>query len=296
MSPLSLGLRLLVRGGRLGAIRSISLGLGVAFTVLAALTLLSIPGVATRQAESDSLMKPEYPVVGEGADVEPLRTTYDEVGFEGRAIQRLVIAPTGASPFDAPAWMGEVPAEGEVVVSPALRSEIASDPLAAAMFPGTIIGEIGEDALVAPDTLAAVVGADLADFDPRFGVSGLGRVDPGAGELSIRTLRSVIAFVVLFVLAPLTATSARLSARSTERRLASLRLMGLTCGGPARWWRWRPRQSRSAVDWSVSPPGRCSPRCPSGSASGRFGGGRRTSRSLRSPWLLWWRWWSWHQR
>ena len=228
MSSFRLGLRLLVRGGRSGAIRSVSLGLGVAATVLVVLALLSVPGVANRQAEREGAMFPVLTFDEEVASTAPLRATFDEVGLDGRQIQRLAIAPTGASPFTAPTWMGAIPVEGEVVVSPALLTEIATDPLAAAMFPQTIIGEIGKEALVAPNTLAAVVGADASDFDPRSGATGLGV--PDDGQFDYRTLRLVIAVIVLFVLAPLSAliaTSARLSARSTERRLASLRLMGL---------------------------------------------------------------------
>jgi len=231
MNSVRLGLQLLIRGGRAGAIRSISLGLGVAVTVAAVLTLLSAPGVATNQAERQGAMVPQTTFVVEETVTTPLWATFDAIGLGDREIRRLVIAPTGAAPFSAPAWMGQIPNEGEVVVSPALRDAIESDPLAAALFPGAIIGEIGEDALVAPNSLAAVVGADAAAFDPIAGATGLGQPDPAGGTVSEGVLRLIIAIIVMFVLAPLSAliaTAARLSARTTEQRLASLRLMGLT--------------------------------------------------------------------
>ena len=230
MRTLLLGFRLLRHGGRAGAIRAASLAAGVGLAVTALMALLSIPGVVDAQQQRSGELLPIFSETTEEERDAPLRVTYDVEGLDGRELTTVVVARTGVSELEQPPWLPVWPDPGEMVVSPALGDLIASGGLAAQRFPQEIIGEIGQHALAAPDTLAAVVGAQLEDFNPRgAGVQGLGR-GPDNGDVDVRALRLVISVIVLFTLVPvavLIATAARLSARTNERRLASLRLLGL---------------------------------------------------------------------
>lgn len=230
MRTLLLGFRLLRHGGRAGAIRAASLAAGVALAVTALMALLSIPGVVDAQQQRSGELLPIFSETTEEARDAPLRVTYDVEGLDGRELTTVAVARTGVSELEQPPWLPVWPDPGEIVVSPALGDLIANGGLAYQRFPQEIIGEIGQHALAAPDTLAAVVGAQLEDFNPRgAGVQGLGR-GPDNGDVDVRALRLVISVIVLFTLVPvvvLIATAARLSARTNERRLASLRLLGL---------------------------------------------------------------------
>lgn len=230
MRSVALGLRLLRHTGRAGAIRAGSLALGVAVAVTALLALLSIPGVVDAQRERDGELLPIYAEEVDAAALAPLRAVYSTEGLDGRELTAIAVARTGVTAAERPGWLPQWPAAGEVVVSPALAELIAVDDHAAARFPQRIVGEVGRPALAAPDSLVAVIGAPLGAFDPRGGVEALGR-GPDDGRVDLRAVRLVISAVAVFSLAPiavLIATSARLSARTNERRLASLRLIGLS--------------------------------------------------------------------
>ena len=232
MRSLVLGLQLLHRSGKAGLIRAGSLAAGVALAVAAALALLSIPSVVDAQTDRYGQLLPQFADTSEQFETAPLRATYSEEGIDGRELRVLTVAATGASPFDLPIWLSELPAPGEVIVSPALGDLIDNDhALILDRFPQSVVAEIGADALVAPDELAAVVGAPVDDFDQRVGYLGFGRGSEDRGDVDPRAIRLVVAVVVLFVLAPLVvliATASRLSARTTERRLAALRVLGLS--------------------------------------------------------------------
>lgn len=231
MRTLLLGFRLLRHGGRAGAIRAASLAAGVGLAVTALMALLSIPGVVDAQQQRSGELLPIFSETTEKEKDAPLRVTYDVEGLDGRELTTIAVARTGVSELEQPPWLPVWPDPGQIVVSSALGDLIANGGLAAQRFPQEIIGEIGQQALAAPDTLAAVVGAQLEDFHPQgAGVQGLGR-GPDNDDVDVRALRLVISVIVLFTLVPvavLIATAARLSARTNERRLASLRLLGLS--------------------------------------------------------------------
>ncbi|CAN5716003.1 FtsX-like permease family protein [soil metagenome] len=232
MRSLVLGLQLLRRSGRAGLIRACSLAAGVALAVVAVLALLSIPSVVDAQAERYARLLPQFADTSAQLDTAPLRATYSEEGIDGRELRVLTVGATGTSPVDVPTWLPQLPEPGEVIVSPALRVLIEDDNrVLLDRFPQTVVAEIGQEALVAPDELAAAVGAPADDFDQRVAYVGFGRPLDERGDVDPRAVRLVVAVVVLFVLAPLVvliATASRLSARTTERRLAALRVLGLS--------------------------------------------------------------------
>jgi len=196
------------------------------------LALLSIPSVVDAQAERYAQLLPQFADMSEQLETFPLSAIYSEEGTDGRELRVLTVGATGTSPVDLPTWLPKLPEPGEVIVSPALRDLIdAGNRVILDRFPQTVVAEIGQEALVAPDELAAVVGAPVEDFDQRVGYVGFGRTSDERGDVDPRAIRLVVAVVVLFVLAPLVvliATASRLSARTTERRLAALRVLGLS--------------------------------------------------------------------
>lgn len=156
--------------------RACSLAAGVALAVAALLALLSIPSVVDAQAERYVQLLPQFTDTADQADTAPLRATYSEEGVNGRELRVLTVGATATSPVELPTWLPAFPEPGEIVVSPALRDLLDADNrILLDRFPQTVVAEIGPQALVAPDELAAVVGAPAEDFDQRVGYLGFGR-------------------------------------------------------------------------------------------------------------------------
>ena len=229
---ITLGIRLLRSGGRAGLVRASSLALGVGVSVLAVLTMLSIPGVIAAQNDRLDQLEPvrvtDPPKVADA----PLRAALHTDVVDGRFLDRLVVAETGNGPEpQVPSWLPRFPSPGEMAVSPALAELIAIDPIVAARFDQTIVARVADDALTAPDHLVAVLGVAPEDFDGFSAVTGIG--NPGGPEevFDPRSARVMIVGALTLIVGPLAvliAVSARLSARSRERRLSALRLIGLS--------------------------------------------------------------------
>ncbi len=70
----------------------------------------------------------------------------------------------------APPGLARFPEAGEAFVSPALRALLGREPVLAGRVPGAVVGTIGDDGLVVPDELRAVVAlADDGDMYPGTG-------------------------------------------------------------------------------------------------------------------------------
>ncbi|MFI8522308.1 FtsX-like permease family protein [Streptomyces sp. NPDC085481] len=121
---------------------------------------------------------------------------------------------------------------GETIVSPRLREILAKEPGMAGLVPGKVTGVIGPAGLAGQDDLYAYVGrtekqlpsdaAELASFGSSFDPH------PLVDESTVDILRFTLACVVLLPLAVFLSVCARLSAESRARRLAALRLVGLS--------------------------------------------------------------------
>ena len=163
-----------------------------------------------------------------------------------RPLRRIAVG--GSTPDSPrPPGLAAFPAPGEVVVSPALLALIGSDPRATDRFPQRIVGTIGRAGLVAPDELRAYVGvpADdpyLAETNRRWQSFGGPMTYADGGQFSTdpnvyaaaRGLALGLAVFVLVPLGVLLATCAQLSAAVRDRRLAALRLLGISAGQAAR--------------------------------------------------------------
>ncbi|MFY1693677.1 FtsX-like permease family protein [Plantactinospora sp. WMMB782] len=235
-----LGLRLSVGSGRGGLLRTALMSSGAALgvlLVLGSLATVSVAGAQHGRAEARTPVRTENP-----ASPSTLRVHNIEDAIGGRVLRRTaVIGATPDSP--RPPGVAALPAPGEMVVSPALRDLIATDSRAAARFPQRVIGSVGPAGLLAPDELLAYVGASSAAVPPEeqmleihWPVAGFGHpvryaLGEGRDPNPFSPARILAGTFGLFVLVPFgvfLATCARLSASTRDRRIAALRLLGVS--------------------------------------------------------------------
>jgi hypothetical protein len=234
-----LGLRLLRGQGRTGILRVTLMVAGTALGVVLLLVALSVQPVLQAR---DARLAARTPICaqghlcGLGAEVTGV--------YQGHTYtEELVDAPAGTP---APAGLSRLPAPGQVLLSPALR-HLATAPgndLLLRRLPGDVVGTVGSAGLLQPDELLAYVGVAhigspqhvgriigwggtvpktaAASSTTENGVTPSGRVDPRKVTTYVAALALLLP-VLLFL-----ASCARLSARTRDRRLAALRLLGMT--------------------------------------------------------------------
>ena len=235
MKALYLGFRLLRPTDRAGLARVVMTGLSAAFGTAVILGLLSVPSVVDAQSERLGRQRPVRVESENNLGPEPALLTATRHELIGdRDLYTLVVADLGSAPL--PAWLDAYPAPGEIVVSPSLRSLIRDNDYGLAeRFWQQTIQVVGEDGLIAPNQLFAIVGVDTntlaerqRDVSAATGIGVSRAIHQGPDR---RVVRRLAAFAAVFVVVPtliLVATSARLSARTRQRRLAALRLIGLS--------------------------------------------------------------------
>ncbi|GIG92906.1 FtsX-like permease family protein [Plantactinospora endophytica] len=235
-----LGLRLSIGSGRGGVLRTALMSSGAALgvlLVLASLAVVSVAGAQHERAEARTPVRQEQP-----ADPSALRVYDIEDVVGGRVLRRTAVTG-GDATSPRPPGVAVLPAPGEMVVSPALRDLLATDPRAAGRLPQRVIGTVDPAGLLAPDELLAYVGAPSAPvapedrmLDEHWPVTGFGHplgyaLGLGAGPDVFTPARILAGAFGLFVLVPFgvfLATCARLSASTRDRRIAALRLLGVS--------------------------------------------------------------------
>ncbi|HEY7146498.1 MAG TPA: FtsX-like permease family protein [Streptosporangiaceae bacterium] len=262
---ISLGLRLLVNGGREAVTRlvilTVAVGLGVGLLLTAVAATNAAVTWNNRHAwfwTGTSSVVPRTAAAGTA----PL--WWHPVGdfFEGQQIERFDVAAAGAS-SPVPPGLPRDPAPGTYYASPALAALIHDTPAGqlASRYPGHLAGTIGDAALPSPDSLVVVVGrrpAQLArtpntvqvrsvndvmpgTFVPPCHGPHCGRVpspeglayfpnDAGGGSSSIDLILAVVALAILTPVLIFIGTATRLSAARREERFAAIRLAGATRG------------------------------------------------------------------
>ncbi len=164
------------------------------------------------------------------ADALLLSLTHDFVGDE--PLTRMDVAAAGpAAPV--PPGIPQLPAPGDAYVSPALAGLLADSPAGLAARFGRVVGVIGDAGLAAPNELAVVQGAQVADLKAS-GARAVTVLD-SVGELPSFDfiVDIIVAVAVVGALAPVAvfvATATRVAAARRERRLVALRLSGATPG------------------------------------------------------------------
>ncbi|WP_215455330.1 FtsX-like permease family protein [Streptomyces sp. ATCC 21386] len=241
MKELALGLRLLMGAGRGSRVRFLLMVAGSAVGVGCLAIVLAIPGILAAQDGRKAAREPgclKDPkrfacLVPEGSSFELIRT--DPYGSE--PLTRVFLARGGKS-VEPPPGLSELPAPGELYLSPRLREVLQQEPGLAQLLPGDERGAIGAQGLAHPDELYAYVGVDHDELeggsDP---VAFFGRKEadwPTVEPSTLDIVRFTLAGVVLLPLAVFLSVCARLSAAARTRRLAALRLLGLSRKGTQR--------------------------------------------------------------
>ncbi|WP_407287789.1 FtsX-like permease family protein [Streptomyces sp. BP-8] len=226
---LAMGVRFAAGGGREGWVRTVLTAIGVGLGVMLLLGAASIPHILdARQQRGDA----RAAVAGE----QPVKRSestllYAEAGtsFRGQSVKGALLRPDGPR-APAPPGVGELPRNGEMVVSPAL-AELLSAPegrLLRERLHFTPAGTITEPGLAGPGELAYYAVSDARGTEHgAFRIDGFGsRTEPRPMDPVLLVLIIVACVVLLMPVAIFIATAVRFGGERRDRRLAALRLIG----------------------------------------------------------------------
>lgn len=231
---LGLGVRFAFTGGREGWIRAALTAVGVGLGVAVLLLTTALPNaLAVRHAREEARLDYSF-----SADVPPkgdnsmLIATTDTT-FRGKDVRGRMVEPEGPR-APLPPGVGEYPAQGEMVVSPALKRLLASDgsALLRERLPYRTVGTIGESGLIGSQELAYYAGASgLAAHLDGGGVTRLtsfGNPRPTRERTDPVLLLLIIVMIVVLLMpvAVFIAAAVRFGGERRDRRLAALRLIG----------------------------------------------------------------------
>ncbi|MFC9393726.1 FtsX-like permease family protein [Streptomyces sp. NPDC057027] len=225
MNAFGLGIRLLWGSGRRGRIRFLLMALGSALGVACLAAVLTIPNIL---AAHDARTTARAAIPGDRSNV-----VYQEFldPYGSRPFRRIFIARTGPGPTPVAPGVKELPQVGEAIVSPKLGEILRANPHAAGLVPGRVTGVIAPAGLGGPNDLYAYVGTTRSELPAAKPLSHFGA--PYATEelvdrSTLDILRFTLGCIVLLPLVIFLAVCARLSGESRARRLAALRLVGLS--------------------------------------------------------------------
>ncbi|MER6955574.1 FtsX-like permease family protein [Streptomyces sp. NPDC000618] len=231
---LGMGLRFAFAGGREGWVRAVLTALGVGLGVALLLLSTALPNVlsvrhAREQARMDySFTEKPVPKADNTVLVSHVDTTFRDKDVRGRLVE-----PEGAQ-APLPPGVNAYPAKGEMLVSPALKTLLASDGarLLRERLPYRIVGTIGESGLIGSHELAYYAGASgLASRVDGFGDSRLTKFGdpnptPESTDPVLVLLNIVVIVMLLMPVAVFIAAAVRFGGERRDRRLAALRLVG----------------------------------------------------------------------
>ncbi|WP_370413937.1 FtsX-like permease family protein [Streptomyces fradiae] len=235
MNSFLLGLRLLWRGGHRARARFLLMTAGCALGVACLAAVLTIPTILAANEARDAARSLRYlDPLARPRPVSTVAAAEREDAYGSEPMYRVFVARTapGAAPVPVPPGLDRLPAAGETVVSPRLKRLLAERPALAGLVPGRITGVIGPAGLAAQDDLYAYIGRTRAQLpaDAHPLVS-FGKAYPDHEVVEPSTLdilRFTLSCIVLLPLAVFLSVCARLSAETRARRLAALRLVGLS--------------------------------------------------------------------
>ncbi|MFF8833854.1 FtsX-like permease family protein [Streptomyces sp. NPDC015130] len=224
MNAFLLGLRLLWGSGRRGRVRFLLMALGSALGVACLAAVLTIPSILTAH---DARTHAREPRPGNSNVI--YREFRDPYGSQ--PFHRVFVARTSPGSTKVPPGIDKLPEAGEAIVSPKLLEILAANPKAAGLVPGRVTGTIAPEGLGDANDLYAYIGTTPAELSGAEALGGFGIgtswrqiVDPSTLDI----LRFTLGCIVLLPLVTFLSVCARLSGESRARRLAALRLVGLS--------------------------------------------------------------------
>jgi hypothetical protein len=230
-----LGLRLLFKAGRGNRVRFLLMAVGGSVGVCCLALVLTIPSIldahdsraAAREPRTSSAQPDHSSLVLQRSDP-----------YGSQPFTRVFVARGEAGTVQAPPGLTELPVAGEVFVSPRVRDLLREQPGIKGRLPGRVAGVIAADGLAHPDELFAYVGTTPDRIgDEARALTGFGydyAPFPAVDPSTVTNLRFALGTLVLLPLGIFLSVCARLSAASRTRRLASLRLLGLSAKGTRR--------------------------------------------------------------
>ncbi|MFE1949409.1 ABC transporter permease [Streptomyces sp. NPDC059524] len=235
MREFLLGLRLLVGSGRGNRVRFALMAAGGAVGVCCLTIVLSISGILEARDARTAAREPEFSKSAPGGSGAYGFTIQRDDPFGSRQFTRVFLAPGTDRVPPAPPGVNRFPRPGEFFVSPRLAEALAEYSGLKQRLPGRQAGVIGREGVADPDELFAYVGVSRAmipEEGHRFNTYGdpYG-VGPTVEASALEIVRFTMIGVVLLPLGVFLAVCARLSAASRARRLAALRLLGLSTKG-----------------------------------------------------------------
>ncbi|MEU2024210.1 FtsX-like permease family protein [Streptomyces sp. NPDC016469] len=236
---LLIGIRLLRGAGRAALVRFLLMSLGCAMGVACLAAVLTIPAILSAHDSRAAAREPQ-PVTGalhaRSADDTVFLVRQDAYGSQ--PFTRVFVGHPAGAHLPRPPGIDCLPGAGEVLVSPRLREILAAQPGLAGLLPGRVAGTIGPAGLTGPDELYAYIGRAPRHLPPSARpLAGFGSKwapTPAVDSSTLGILRFALACLVLLPLAVFLSVCAKLSAEARARRLAALRLLGLSVKGTLR--------------------------------------------------------------
>ncbi|MFI8190985.1 FtsX-like permease family protein [Streptomyces sp. NPDC085946] len=229
VQDLVMGARFSVTGGREGWVRTVLTAVGVGLGVALLLFTTAVPGAIEARGDREDA-RSTYVTAERATDstllVSQTDSTYREKNVYGRLVR-----PEGSRP-PVPPGLSELPAPGEMVVSPALAALLDTAEgkrLLQPRLPYERVGTIADAGLLGPDELAYWAGYDGLragqDFVTR--IEGFGHPQPAEPWDPVLLLLVMVVFVVLLLpVVVFIAAAVRFGGERRDRRLAALRLVG----------------------------------------------------------------------
>ncbi|MET7884722.1 ABC transporter permease [Streptomyces avermitilis] len=235
MREFLLGLRLLFGAGRGNRIRFFLMAAGGSLGVCCLALVLTIPQILDAHDGRAAARQPQTTSAQPAGSTLLLQRT-DPYG--SKAFTRVFVAKGTEKADKVPPGLKELPGPGEVFLSPRVHDLLRDQPAVKGLLPGHEKGLIGATGLAHPDELFAYIGTTrdkIADEGRALKGWGYSYTPFPAVEPSTLTyIRFALGSLVLLPLGIFLSVCARLSAASRNRRLASLRLLGLSIKGTQR--------------------------------------------------------------
>ncbi|MFE6226544.1 FtsX-like permease family protein [Microtetraspora glauca] len=226
---LTLGARFAVAGGRSGLLRTLLTAAGVGFGVALLLLASSLPNMLFQREVREAARAADAAHEVTEARADTFLHYTQHTSYRGRPLTGLLLKPEGPKAPAPPGTPG-VPAEGEMLVSPALADVLASPDgaLLRERLPYKTAGTIDQDGLIGPNELRYVAHTGFLTTDNYDGrAERYGWSVPEEPMNAFLLLLVVIAYVVLLLpVLVFIATAARFGGEQRDRRLAALRLVG----------------------------------------------------------------------
>ncbi|MFB7605650.1 FtsX-like permease family protein [Streptomyces gardneri] len=218
-------MRLVWGSGRRGRARFLLMTIGSGLGAACLAAVLTIPSIIAAHDARAAGREPR-PGLNSNAVYQEFRDPFGSL-----PLHRVFVARTKPGPTPVPPGIDRLPRVGETIISPKLSEILATHPGIAGLVPGRVIGTISPEGLGGSEDLYAYVGTTPAALPQAIPLGSFGAKHPWhelIDESTFDILRFTLGCIVLLPLAIFLSVCARLSGESRARRLAALRLVGLS--------------------------------------------------------------------